>query len=569
MTIYSLPVTFFVAIQLYFSAMTLLYCKRFLLFIFLILCSYLAFRIVDSAPLMWDDYHFHYTLQYDGQGGYKFSSEKWHNFNDFLYSFIHHRENQNARLANHIFLIIAYLGGMDFCSILNTICLISMWLVLTRYSFNRITIGSLSISFLLAILLLAVPDRIFLWRDGCVNYVYGALLLLLLIQQLKMAETTKSRTVLICLFSFLCGCWHEGLSAPLAAATLGFAFIQRLKKNPFYKNYLLSGVFTIVGFLVLLSSPFFIHGRLNESSDHIGDISYWVGAAYRTIEFSFPVLISYVIATLINRKNLLNHFLFYLASANLIPTVLVFARAGAWGGGLFFFSFSVLVYLLASISRHAEKHDTLYSIPGCTATLIILISTFIFISNVRSDFEAIMAQETDSPVRRCDYFRNKEVPWVLKAPFYSMQVPVTYAGTFYGKPAFSVIFNQKVKDSSLYTAFEAYDKDQMVWLKFDDCSLIRLAQNYAPHFKHSFKGKRNTADNGTERLILDSSFESDWLSSLILRCMHIPHVTEYYSYNNGFYYLVLPKEVNNMNKIETEVRNPSHQTEWIEIHPTL
>lgn len=537
--------------------------------LYIVACTVLIFLIVKAAPMMWDDYQFQYTVVHNENGSYSLTGARWSNFDDFLYSFIHHRDCQNSRLGNHVFLMIAYIGGMPLCTVLNTAVLIATWLLLVLYSCSKLTVGRLSYCLLFAALLLAKPERVLLWRDACVNYAYDCLLLILMLMELKKKDAC--RTWMLCLLSFLCSAWHEGMAIPLCGGSIAYAaMIYIRERNAESKKYLFIGICSLLGMLWLLTSPHFVNSRLSQAAGSAHDLAYYAGSCYRVLLYMIPALVVYCCLVWKNRKNLLSNYYFYLASANLVPTVLVFAKGGAYGGGSFFCTFSILLFLMTSSEHFLErKSHYAYSVVGAALSFIYLAFALDYVTDARKVYDDIMAQDGDAPVRRCDYFCEGEIPWILKAPFYNSHEPMTYAGKYFGKPEFTVVYNQKVKDESVYAAFDSFDDTETTWLRLPEYSVIRFKKGMVPVFRHSFKGNDNYMSGKNGKVHLHCSFETDWLARLLLPfTSKSPFYTVYYSYANGHYFAIYPKEANQMDTAKIAVYNEDSSTSDITVHPT-
>lgn len=542
--------------------------KNLLLAFYLLICGYFIWSILTTAPMMWDDYQFHFTIRPRADGKFEHIGTRWQDFNDFFYSFIHHRNWQNSRIPDYIFLLIAYYGNMVVCAVLNAIVIFVTWLFLTRSSCTRLTVTNLSSVLIVSLLLLATPDRVLLWRAACLNYAWGALLLLLLLAELNKSKETN-KPWLICLLSFLCGAWHEGLAAPLIACFCGYVTIQFFRKEDReFNKYILTIIFCFLGFLVLLSAPVFQHGRANTAATNIVNLHFWAGSVYRIIQYASPAIAAYILTVWLDRKNLPDNKLFYLATANLVPTVIIFARGGSWGGGSFFCTFSILLYSLNTVLPRLENRRGILKSGLCSMLSIALLAHIMSeINEEKEYFNAIMSQKTDEPVRRCDYLKDGEIPWTLKAPFYFLETPTSTASIYYNKPQFKVIFNQKLEDESIYSKFDLLNEKETTWKRFPEYSVIRLAKGLSPVFEHPFKGSRNTMSKGDKVILLHSSFATDWLARLILNITKKPYVTIYYSYHQGYYYVVLPEQANEMDTVRIKVSKSEYEQEIITIHP--
>lgn len=540
--------------------------KTFLLALYILVCGYYIYSILTTAQMMWDDYQFHFTIRPDNVGKFNHIGEKWQNFNDFLYSFIHHRDWMNGRIPDHIFLLIAYYGNMTACAILNAIAIFLTWILLVRSTSNKITVTNLSCGIIASLILLAAPDRALLWRAACVNYAWGCLLLLLLLAEIKKSKETY-KPWLICLLSFLCGAWHEGLAAPLIASFIGYVTIQFFRKtDKELTKYILIIVSCFLGFLFILCAPAFRQGRVDLAATNVVNLSYWAGSVYRIIQYAAPAVAAYFFTVYLDRKNIWDNKLFYLATANIIPTMLIFARGGSWGGGSFFCSFCILLYSLDTLSPLCKNRgSSLWSFLSVTASIALLAYILSGVKEEKEYFNSIMSQQTNEPVRKCDYFKDSEIPWTLRAPFYRMEIPITTASIYYDKPEFKVVFNQKLKDDTVYSKFNQCDENETTWKVFPEYSVIRFAKGVSPLYEHSFKGSVDNMKKGNKTIHLHSSFASDWLARLLLNVSKKPYVTIYYSYHQGHYYAILPPSANEMDQITMKVNKDECPPEIITI----
>lgn len=533
---------------------------------FIAVCSALIAGIVTLTPMVWDDYQFQFTITTHDGSGMGFSGVRWQSFDDFLYAFIHHRDIQNCRFANHAFLLCTYLGGINLCTVLNSIFIVITWLATVKFSMGRLTVLNAAVGILAAALMLSAPDRVLFWRDGCFNYIWGCFFLVLFLFELRKEQYSAWKLFLL---AFLCGGWNEGLSVPLCGALMGYPLLQWLMHRPCdTRKYIISALIITVALAWLCTSPRYMNGRVGHVAEHAGEVLYYFGSVYRMILYCLPTCIVFLILLWVNRKKLLTDFLYILAIANFIPTVLLFARGGAWGGGSFYCSFIILLCALEQLRFLSTYRNKVLTGLCSVSAMALLGYMFFYVQDIRRVYDSIMAEKSDAPVRRCDYFKNGEVPWLLKTAFYGNEVPFTCAGQFFGGVPFTVVFNQVVHDEAVYSAFDSYAEDETVWLKMPRMSVIRYAAGVEPVFKHPLKGKTNSISGGGRSVKLLCHFSSDWLSYMIYKMLG-GYMTEHYSYANGHYFELLPESANAMDKMEVELRRIDNRNEsfWEELHP--
>lgn len=538
----------------------------FLLSVFVLLCGVAVYCLVDWTPMICDDYQFQYKLALQEDGTYNHAGVRWESFEDFWFAFTHHGDWQNARFGNYAFLLTVYLGGIELSSVLNALVIVALWLFLTIRMFGRLTWTGFSFVFIAALLLLSAPDRIFLWHDGCSNYAWGCLILMV---WLTVFESQHSRRLFpLCLVSFLCGAWHEGLAIPLFAALAVYVGVSFLRKRQIdYPKYLLAFVFVVLGFLWLFTSSNFVAHRASGGVRNCYKMMILAGGVYRMLLFCFPTLVAFLLLLYAYRKKIFDDFLFLFACMNVGAATLVFARGGGWGGGPFYCSFVVLLCALRATAPYLQERSRFVACPMVALVIAGLILSLIRVHEIRRVYDDIMEREIQNYVLRCDYLNDSiEVPWILKSAFYFMEETLDYAGRYFGKPKFSVVFNQKVADERLYRLFDPYPEDEAIWIKTENLSLVRLPSKYRPVYKQFAKGKPNTASGDEKSLILHSSLMSEWLSRTAMTLMRTPYVIEYYSYHQGHHYIVLPAEVNKMNVLEIEMSRGGKE-EWIKVSP--
>lgn len=540
----------------------------FLLSLFILLCGVAVYCLVDWSPMICDDYQFQYKLALREDGSYQHGGVRWETFDDFWFAFTHHGDWQNARFGNYAFLLTVYLGGIELSSILNAVVICALWLSVTIRMFGRVTWTGFASVFLAALVLLSAPDRVFLWHDGCSNYAWGCLILMGLLKVLDSQQ--PCRLFLVCLVSFLCGAWHEGLAIPLFVALAAFICASYLRKRQIdYPKYLCAFVFVVLGFLWLFTSSHFASHRATGGLKDCYKMMMLAGGVHRMLLFCFPTLVAFFVMLYVYRKKIFDDFLFLFACMNVGAATLVFARGGGWGGGSFYCSFVVLLCALRLLAPYLQERSRFLAAPMVTLVMVGLTLFLLRVHDIRRVYDEIMEREVQTPVLRCDYFNDSiEVPWILKSAFYFMEGPLDYAGLYFGKPKFTVVFNQKVTDDRVYHLFDSYPEDEAVWLKTEELSIVRLPLAYRPMYKQFAKGKPNMAFGKEGTLLLHSSLMSEWLSRTAMDLMRKPYVIEYYSYHEGHHYLVLPAEVNKMDLLEIEVkRDGQKEKEWIRVAP--
>lgn len=531
---------------------------------FVMFCALSLYCVIAWTPMICDDYQFQFKLILQPDGTYHPVAELWASFEDFWYAFTHHADWQNARFGNYAFLLVVYAGGIALSSLLNAVVVTALWLVVTSMMCGRLTWTTFTATFIAGLVLLSAPDRVFLWRDACSNYAWGALLFMGLLWLLK--DSSRRRLPLVCFFAFLCGAWHEGLAIPLLAALVVYSGGAFLRKKPLdYAKYGCAFVFAFLGFAWLFTSPHFVQHRAAVGMSKCFELTVLAGGVHRMLLFCLPTSVAFVMMLYVYRKRLFDDFLFLFACMNMGAATLVFARGGGWGGGAFYCSFAVLLCAMRALAPYLLKRGRLFACVQVALVSVMLVVFMVRVYDVHRVYNGIMAREIQEPTLRCDYFRDGiEVPWILKSAFYFMEHPTDFAGPCYGKPPFTVVFNQKLTDDAVYGQFESYSQDEAVWLKTDKHSIVRLPQGYRPVYKQFAKEKSNQALKEGRTLILHSSLMSEWVSRTALTLLRKPHVIEYYSYHKGYHYIVLPVEVNDMDYLEIEIERQGKR-KWLKV----
>ena len=170
----------------------------------------------------------------------------------------------NGRVVTHLILMLFLMTPKIFRDIINSIFFVS--LILELIIFSRKKSGNIK-DFLINLMIfpllwctIPVFGETVIWFSGSINYLLSVDLLLLYIYIIyniwKKEEKLKTcKLVMISIFSFLIGTLHETIGI-IAISYIGMTFLYLLIKNKKVNlDLLLSGIFSILGFCIIIFSP--------------------------------------------------------------------------------------------------------------------------------------------------------------------------------------------------------------------------------------------------------------------------------------------------------------------------
>lgn len=436
------------------------------------------FITTHICPPFSDDYWHSYLITSEHEK-YIFSTVPV-DFGNYFQNIWNYRNLLIFRLANAITIFISSLHSKFLFSILN-----SLILYLSIYFASKIVQKKLTCSFVttfIAILYLFFPSifGISFWMSGSINYLWGGFFLLYFFHIAKphliFHEDAPPLKRGVILSAFICSVWHEAIGLPLLASLILFALFQRDKIN---KNLLIQLIITfILGCILLISAPSLWERANVESSI---SFSYFFSAILMMGYKCFFPLITFLILCWRNRKSIFHDLIAIFAIISFFFALLSGIK-GAWGGGYFYFCFSVLIWLLNTL-REDFFHRKLWGILSCIIALFAMIQACSQSFELDRIMKRVVSQAKYTHIIDLDYKPTDAGLYFglrrcLALP-YDKNYYFTHAGKYHGVQNFITVWNDTVTDDSAYKSFNAASKGVCVQKTAAGNIVIQLPEDWA------------------------------------------------------------------------------------------
>lgn len=522
--------------------------SRLLVALFLFLIGAIYYRMLSLTPPMVDDYYYHFRILSDGEEGAKFSIlpiTSWEELAESIYNLglIH-----NWRLANVIYIIVDYIGGLSLLNVLNSILLIAFLTGLAYLCLGRITLWSLGVSTSLGMIMLAEVETAFMWHVATLNYLWGGTLLIYLLISIRKSlygeEIPSHRKIIIvCFLCFVCGWMHEGIGLPVLAGIILYLFAAHYKNIDLpYKVFVLYLAALTLGLTLGLLSPALWHrgDGINPIS-----ISFWKGI-FNYFSLCLPASVIFLIVFPFHFRYIIQQPYFFI----LIPeTVLGMAAAGSWGGACFYPSLFMLILVLLSIRKKLEQRKAYTALAAILTISLILLYQNHAVKSIYDDYTNILQL---AKTNRIVSYSPSSGSFKLFEPALSLKLVGSVAdpdeyhslcrfvGKYHNQADFYVVFNTVPHNNNIYDIFHGDDRHQASWRKTQNQSLVRLPEGWI------IKGKRNLQGFSRGHLfpIFVMKPNNRWgtLRSIFNFYTGKKEAFAHFTYDHGFHYIILSEE---------------------------
>lgn len=522
--------------------------KKALIF-FLALSSILFYLINANIPMLLDDYWYNFIIGKAGQKGeIYFTSDRITSGQELLSTLYYFRYPKEGRLSNILIILIQYFGGKTLFNILNTLVMALFVLAASKLCFHRMRLAGVVTAITLIILLF--PNHLFtvLWLSGSINYLWGALFLVLFLSVYLPYSQGKKRgkgflaAGILC--GILCGSLHEGLGIPLLIALFTHTAVARLRKQETGVPCILLFTSVLAGTFIALSAPGLWQrvGASNETLDFLGIARKIILFFYVTWLPSCLLLVS----LWLKRRHLLDSFYPFLILPNFIlDCAFGDSQSAAGGGGYFYYCLSVMLWVI-SLLREYIRRPSYIPVILMPINLLVLAATLFFYAGIGKIYKEAIIRGATEKIVTLDYFSlyrpvPKSLSLALAMGSEKGYEIYNYIGRFYGQQDFYVVFNTYINDKSIYDMFHGDRTDKAIAKRAGNLCIVRLPEGY---LIPAYKGVVSMEDDSLPPLemVLDDNLP------LIVKVCY-PIIGKRYSsygrdYHEGFHYLILPEPAN-------------------------
>ena len=157
-----------------------------------LLLAVAIFFVNHCTPMMQDDYlysTYHFTPGRLNQG-----------LRDIWESCYHHYFDTNGRMANNVITMLLFVGGKGLYNMLATVVSLTGLVLMARLFCGRVTLFSILLVTGACLLVLPGLYHTCCWCSGAVNYIWGAVLLLLVLFVVQVVNNK--------MLGGVCWCWR-------------------------------------------------------------------------------------------------------------------------------------------------------------------------------------------------------------------------------------------------------------------------------------------------------------------------------------------------------------------------
>ena len=235
--------------------------KLFLLFLVLFLIFICMLSLNANTPMLTDDFIYQFVFESRMPTG---STRRLANIFDIFHGMAIHWKIWGGRVTIHFLLQLAFLIGMNFFNVLNSLMFIALgWLIYRHVNDSKnIKLSWLITIYTVLFIFVPQPGATILWKSGSANYLWSSVLILLMTLLLKRnferenyIKDTPINCILMSLFGLFIGCANENSGCALIVAMGLFAVLYRIKYKKIPKWCLFTLGCTILSYVFLLVSP--------------------------------------------------------------------------------------------------------------------------------------------------------------------------------------------------------------------------------------------------------------------------------------------------------------------------
>jgi len=518
----------------------------------------LFYLVNVNTPLLCDDYWIIRVMEIHSDGTYSFTEKMISSFRELLQSWCHHRNYfPNGRVSDCASATILLIGGKTAFNVLNTLAFVAYLWVFCKLCFHRFTLAGAAILLLTSIIVNPCITGTVFWVCGALNYLWPSIPLavfLMGVRKLEKEKTLKKRVfVSVCLCSFLCGAFHEGLGCTLGGAMMLYWVIQRSKGNSLPAAYLWMMACVGLGTLIPLTAPAMwsrlgIRSGGNEALE-ITSLVTLKNIVIPTAKNAFFPLLLLSICLIRNWRAYVFSLIGCFISMNIIMVIAVGSK-GAWGGAYYFLGLGVGIFVLYSIPQ--KRLSAKWGLMAAVLTLILMGMYTSDSYNIKRVFDAAVSSECSgnpcsvdliSMDGECPFVLGRSLPDLCASP----RVVHTFAW-YYGKKACHFGFQYTKPIKGVETAFDGLPKNEIHLRKYSDCIILRLPRgcNIADSITAQQEGKP-TLRMLPSRWGFLSRITASFRNQKLTRCGQF--------LAGDTYFIVLPEEVADYSSVEIKLRN--------------
>lgn len=511
------------------------------------------FITTHICPPLSDDYWHGYLITSENEK-YIFSTVPV-DFGNYFQNIWNYRIIFNFRLANVITIFISSLHSKLLFSILNSLILYLSLYFASKTAQKKLTCGF--VATFIAILYLFFPSifGISFWMSGSINYLWGGFFLLYFFHTAKphliFHEEGKPVQLGVILSGFICSLWHEAISLPLLASLILFALFQKDKIN---KRLLLQLIITfMIGCSLLISAPS-LWERANAESTF--SYSHFCSSILMMGYKCFFPLVTFLILCWKNRKSIFHDLIAIFAIVSFCFALLVGIK-GAWGGGYFYFCFSVLIWLLSTL-REDFFHRKYWVVLSCCIALFAMLHVCYQSFELNRVMKRVVSQAKHTHIVDLDYKPTDAGLYFglrrcLALP-YDKNYYFTHAGKYHGVQNFITVWNDTVTDNSTYKNFNATTKGVCIQKTAAGDIVIQLPEDWACDQLNS-PVLYNTTTGSTTKTRANEYWHPAILHFLYKHFPKIYRAPIGMDIHNGRCYVILPAPTERFSKITMGIFN--------------
>lgn len=531
---------------------------RIVLLLSLFVTTVLFYLINVNTPLLCDDYWIIRVMEIHSDGTYDFTEKMISSFRELLQSWYHHRSCfPNGRASDCASATILITGGKTAFNVLNTLVFVVYLWAFCKLCFRRFSLAGAAILLLTSIIVNPCITGTVFWVCGALNYLWPSIPLAVVLMGVRKLEKEKTLGkhgfVLVCLCSFLCGAFHEGLGCTLGGAMVLYWVIQRSKGNSLPVAYLWMMVIVGLGTLIPLTAPAMwsrlgVRSGGNETLE-ITSLVTLKNIVIPTAKNAFFPLLLLSICLIRNWRAYASSLIGCFISMNLIMVIAVGSK-GAWGGAYYFLGLGVGIFLLQSIPQRMLSAK--WGLLTAVFTLILMGMYTSDSCKIKRVFDAAVSSAYAGNPCPVDLISmNGECPFVLGRSLPDLCAPPYVVHTFawyHGKKACHFGFQYTKPIPGVETAFAELPKNEIHLRKYSDCIILRLPRgcNIADSITAQQEG-RPTLRMMPSRWGFLSRMTASFRNQKLARCGQF--------LAGDTYFIVLPEEVADYSSVEIKLRN--------------
>ncbi len=519
----------------------------FLLF-FLISLVFYWFNVV--TPMRVDDYLMSSKVTEIAIDG-NFATEKISNCQEYFQAIAGRWMFWNGRLSDDIGSAIYVLGnGKTLFNVLNPLILCASILAVAFFSFGKINITGSSVSLLALLLFLPNLGGVLLWASGAVNYLWSlcALMLVLLAAE-KMAgrqDMSGRYCVLVYIAAFICGAWHEALGASLLGALVLYWCMERWRGRHMTNAYVMLVLVTVLGCIFPMSSPAMWERAAEVAPETKCNVLLWsILGSWTGMLMWVPIPLFMTIFLICrNPRSLFSPLGAFIITNVAIASVI--GAKGGWGGGYFFLSVGLTLYILRAFCNTFNSHSRIATSVSVAGSLFIALCGIPQARSIEEAYRKVMdaPKEGANPVVADVSMWKGDIPFLFRYTFSVAVNDYLYGrvGKWHGQPAFCVVYKWFPTDNSRFQAFQDEPVDAFLIKYINGYYVVRLAESCVPAWSmnaHDADGCELVLSGRLwrDRQKLSAFFSNQRLGNFDTEC------------HEGSYYLILPPELMDYEKL--------------------